>query len=92
MLVLIDSLNRQAFFNVLLSEYGVEGVKIQEIFSFDDDVQSMLPQPVYGLIFLYQYFAEKYEDDDTETRDVWFANQVSTIMHDQISHAFNRFL
>ncbi|KAJ0324539.1 hypothetical protein COL5a_007803 [Colletotrichum fioriniae] len=66
-----------AFFNAMLREMGVKDVKVQEVFAVDEDYVATLPQPVYGLIFLYQYFSENYEDDAVvDSRDVWFANQV----------------
>lgn len=72
----IDS--EPAIFNVMLKEFGVEGVKVQEVFSLDPEFLEMLPKPVYGLIFLFRYL----EEDDEEEKDacpehVWFANQVS---------------
>lgn len=34
---------------------------------------------MYGLIFLYQYFAEDYEAvEPSENSQVWFANQVES--------------
>ncbi|TKA27992.1 hypothetical protein B0A50_04058 [Salinomyces thailandicus] len=66
-----------AFFNVMLREMGVEGVKIQEVYSLDDDMLAFLPQPVHAFIFLF-----RYKDSDTEAQEtgscpnhVWFANQ-----------------
>lgn len=68
----------QAFFNAILRDCGVQDVKIQELFSLDEDSLQLLPQPVYGLIFLYQYFAQDCEVDDEQGQDdaIWFANQV----------------
>ncbi|KZL72096.1 ubiquitin carboxyl-terminal family 1 [Colletotrichum incanum] len=67
-----------AFFNAMLREMGVKDVKVQEIFSVDEDYVATLPQPVYGFIFLYQYFSENYEDDEVvDSRDLWFANQTT---------------
>ncbi|KAL2752214.1 hypothetical protein ACRALDRAFT_1083741 [Sodiomyces alcalophilus JCM 7366] len=67
-----------AFFNVILRDYGVRDVKIQEIFSIDDDSLKLLPQPVYGLIFLYQYYSEDYEAvEPSDDSQVWFANQTT---------------
>lgn len=61
----------------MLREMGVQDVKVQEVFSVDEDYVATLPQPVYGFIFLYQYFAENYENDEVvDARDLWFANQV----------------
>lgn len=33
----------QAFFNVMLKEIGVRGVKIQEVVSLDEDMMAFLP-------------------------------------------------
>lgn len=33
----------QAFFNVMLREFGVEGVKVQELFSLDEEMIDQLP-------------------------------------------------
>ncbi|KAF9873594.1 ubiquitin carboxyl-terminal hydrolase, family 1 [Colletotrichum karsti] len=67
-----------AFFTAMLREMGVRNVKVQEVLSVDEDYVAMLPQPVYGFIFLYQYFAENYEDDQVvDGRDLWFANQTT---------------
>jgi len=41
---------------------------------------AMLPKPVFGLIFLFQYFDEDdAEVEEADDQDVWFANQVSHI-------------
>ncbi|KAM0322431.1 hypothetical protein ACHAQA_009498 [Verticillium albo-atrum] len=67
-----------AFFNAILRDYGVKDVKIQELFSLDEDSLSFLPQPVYGLIFLYQYFSQDCEvDEQDQDNGVWFANQTT---------------
>jgi ubiquitin carboxyl-terminal hydrolase L5 len=67
-----------AIFNLMLREWGVKGVKIQELFGLDCDSLAMLPQPVYGLIFLFQYGEEDAGDqDETCPSHVWFANQVT---------------
>jgi hypothetical protein len=33
----------QAFFNVMLREFGVEGVKVQEVVSLDEEMIDLLP-------------------------------------------------
>ncbi|KAI9785865.1 MAG: hypothetical protein M1816_008192 [Peltula sp. TS41687] len=67
-----------AFFNVMLKEFGVKGVKTMEVFSFDDESLAEIPKPIYGLIFLFRY---KGDDSDDRAQDcpeeVWFANQTS---------------
>lgn len=38
------SANRsQAFFNVMIQEFGVRGVKVQEVFGLDEALLAMLP-------------------------------------------------
>ncbi|KAH0441888.1 ubiquitin carboxyl-terminal hydrolase, family 1 [Colletotrichum camelliae] len=67
-----------AFFNAIIQEMGVKDVRVQEVFSVDEDYVATMPQPVYGFIFLYQYFSENYEDDEVvDGRDLWFANQTT---------------
>ncbi|KAK2747270.1 hypothetical protein FQN57_002168 [Myotisia sp. PD_48] len=65
-----------ALFNSILSGFGVKGVKVQEVFSLDDEMLALLPQPLYGLIFLFRW----QEDDPSKQEQscppgVWFANQ-----------------
>jgi hypothetical protein len=38
--VLIDI---QAFFNVMLKDFGVRGVKVQEVVSLDEEILTFLP-------------------------------------------------
>ena len=33
----------QAFFNIMLKKFGVQGVKVQEIVSLDDEILAFLP-------------------------------------------------
>lgn len=35
--------NFQAFFNVMLKDFGVRGVKVQEVVSLDDEILTFLP-------------------------------------------------
>ncbi|RDL32468.1 uncharacterized protein BP5553_08924 [Venustampulla echinocandica] len=77
-----------ALFNFILREYGVRDVKIQEVLALDDEMLGLLPNPVYGLIFLFKYRDED-EDAKAETevetktkaskcpKQVWFANQTT---------------
>ncbi|KEY67978.1 hypothetical protein S7711_02183 [Stachybotrys chartarum IBT 7711] len=68
----------EAFFNTMLRELGVNNVKAQEVFSIDPGDLALLPKPVYGLIFLFQYLPTASETDEEEaTNDVWFANQTT---------------
>ncbi|KAI9788708.1 MAG: hypothetical protein M1835_002140 [Candelina submexicana] len=65
-----------AFFNVMLHEFGVRGIKVQEVFGLDAELLALLPQPVHGLIFLYQWREEDPSDQETKCSErVWFANQ-----------------
>ncbi|MCJ1468707.1 hypothetical protein MMC07_007337 [Pseudocyphellaria aurata] len=65
-----------AFFNIILKNFGVTGVKVQEVVSLDEEILRHLPQPVYGLIFLFRW---REEDPDKQEQScpegVWFANQ-----------------
>ncbi|KAI2127190.1 hypothetical protein LOZ29_006771, partial [Ophidiomyces ophidiicola] len=65
-----------ALFNVMLEEFGVNGVKVQEVVSLDDEMLQSLNKPMYGLIFLFQW----REDDPIKQEQscpntLWFANQ-----------------
>ena len=33
----------QAFFNIMLKNFGIQGVKVQEIVSLDDEILAFLP-------------------------------------------------
>ncbi|SLM40168.1 ubiquitin carboxyl-terminal hydrolase [Lasallia pustulata] len=65
-----------AFFNVMLKNFGVKGVKVQEVVSLDEELLAYVPRPVFGLIFLF-----KWREDDPDKQEpscpegVWFANQ-----------------
>ncbi|KAI1363524.1 ubiquitin carboxyl-terminal hydrolase [Xylaria arbuscula] len=68
------------FFNTMLQNLGAEKLKVQEIFALDSQELAALPQPVYGLIFLYEY---TNEDESNESRQecpdgLWFGNQTTT--------------
>jgi len=41
--VMPELTTQQAFFNVMLKDFGVKGVKVQEVFGLDDDLLAMLP-------------------------------------------------
>jgi ubiquitin carboxyl-terminal hydrolase L5 len=67
-----------AIFNLMLRQWGVRGVKIQEVFSIDPESLMMLPGTVYGLIFLFQYMDDDAGSQENECPShVWFANQVT---------------
>ncbi|KAL4951338.1 ubiquitin carboxyl-terminal hydrolase [Aspergillus filifer] len=67
-----------ALFNVMLREFGVKGVKVQEVFSLDEPDLAILNKPVHGLIFLF-----RWREDDPEKQEascpegLWFANQTA---------------
>ncbi|KAF5987824.1 ubiquitin carboxyl-terminal hydrolase [Fusarium bulbicola] len=68
-----------AFFNIILRDLGVCNVKAKEIFTIDQDSLALLPQPVYGLIFLFQYLPGlEEESEEQDATGVWFANQTTS--------------
>ncbi|KAI5466478.1 hypothetical protein BGZ63DRAFT_411755 [Mariannaea sp. PMI_226] len=74
----IELESEPAFFNTILRDLGVQDVKAQEIFSIDQGSLSLLPKPVFGLIFLFQYVPGQDDiEQDEDTGDVWFANQTT---------------
>ncbi|KAH7157186.1 hypothetical protein EDB81DRAFT_881461 [Dactylonectria macrodidyma] len=74
----IELESEPAFFNIILRDLGVQHVKAQEIFTIDQDSLDIIPKPVFGLIFLFQYLPGHYDvDQDEDTSDVWFANQTT---------------
>ncbi|PWY65955.1 ubiquitin carboxyl-terminal hydrolase [Aspergillus sclerotioniger CBS 115572] len=68
-----------AIFNVMLREFGVKGVKVQEVISLDEEIMATLNKPVYGLIFLF-----RWREDDPDKQEascpegLWFANQTAS--------------
>ncbi|KAB2572856.1 putative ubiquitin carboxyl-terminal hydrolase protein [Lasiodiplodia theobromae] len=70
--------NDPAFFNVMIQEFGVRGVKVQEVFGLDEALLAMLPKPVHGLIFLFRYVEDDFIQQESTCPDhVWFANQTT---------------
>ncbi|KAI6779638.1 Ubiquitin carboxyl-terminal hydrolase isozyme L5-like protein [Emericellopsis cladophorae] len=66
-----------AFFNIILRDLGVKNAKVQEVYSLDQALMDMMPKPVFGLVFLFQYHPmldEREEQEDSE-ESPWFANQ-----------------
>jgi ubiquitin carboxyl-terminal hydrolase L5 len=62
---------------VMLQEWGVQGMKAIDVYSLEPEDLVVLPQPVYGLIFLYPYRDGDWgEQMDPCPDHVWFANQV----------------
>ncbi|KAL8928409.1 MAG: hypothetical protein Q9172_000895 [Xanthocarpia lactea] len=65
-----------AFFNVMLRDFGVEDVRVQEVVSLDPDMLAYLPRPVYGLIFLFKWREEDPDKQEPSCPEgIWFANQ-----------------
>ncbi|KAK9900433.1 ubiquitin carboxyl-terminal hydrolase isozyme L5 [Cystobasidium minutum MCA 4210] len=73
-----------AIFTALLSELGVKGLEVSELYSLDASLLSSL-QPIYALIFLFKYVdpAESPASSDPsatgtpkEDTDFYFAHQV----------------
>ncbi|KAK0101503.1 hypothetical protein ONS95_006671 [Cadophora gregata] len=70
-----------ALFNYILRKYGVQDVKVQEVFGLDEECMAYVPKPIYGMIFLFKYHehdAENHEDSQKCPKHVWFANQTTT--------------
>ncbi|KAM7197177.1 hypothetical protein V8F20_006726, partial [Naviculisporaceae sp. PSN 640] len=66
-------------FNRILRLIGVKHAKIQELFGVDEASLSCLPEPLYGLIFLYEYCAPDEDLNPVEPCDgLWFANQTTS--------------
>ncbi|KAL4907611.1 hypothetical protein BDW74DRAFT_110946 [Aspergillus multicolor] len=67
-----------AIFNVMLREFGITGVQVQEVLSLEDKFLDTLNKPVYGIIFLF-----RWREDDPEKQEascpegLWFANQTA---------------
>ncbi|KAL8894011.1 MAG: hypothetical protein Q9207_008558 [Kuettlingeria erythrocarpa] len=65
-----------AFFNVMLRDFGVDGVRVQEVISLDQDMLACLPRPVYGLVFLFKWREEDIDKQEASCpKGIWFANQ-----------------
>ncbi|KAI1763696.1 cysteine proteinase [Hypoxylon sp. FL1150] len=69
------------FFGAMLVELGIDEAYIQEIYSLGPETWMELPQPVYGLIFLFEYEGDN-EDHNEEDLPIyrgglWFANQTT---------------
>lgn len=67
-----------AFFNVMLRDMGVKGVKVQELYSLDEEMIAFVPQPIYGLVFLFQFKEEsQFKQEASCPEHIWFANQTT---------------
>ncbi|CCC09472.1 unnamed protein product [Sordaria macrospora k-hell] len=66
------------FFNRILRLLGIREAKIREVLSVDEESLLLLPEPLYGLVFLFQVMNEEEEDlEPDEEFGLWFANQAS---------------
>lgn len=73
----VEMESEPAFFNVMLKDMGVHGVKTSEVWSLDDNELVVLPQPVHALIFLFRYRETNKDDLETECpAGIWYAEQV----------------
>lgn len=66
-----------AFFNVMLKDLRIHGLKVVDVYSLEDTELAMLAKPVHALIFLFRY-RETDQDtlEKTCPKDVWYAEQV----------------
>ncbi|KAJ6440904.1 Ubiquitin carboxyl-terminal hydrolase isozyme L5 [Purpureocillium lavendulum] len=71
-----------AMFNAILEKFGVKDVRARELLSCEPWDLEHLPEPVFGLVFLFQYAPHLEEHDDEEDTkgldQVWFANQTTS--------------
>ncbi|KAK5790500.1 hypothetical protein VI817_007787 [Penicillium citrinum] len=68
-----------ALFNVMLRDFGVKGVQVQEVVSFDDELMAFMNKPIYGLIFLFRWREDDFEKQEaTCPEGLWFANQTAS--------------
>lgn len=67
---------RQIVFNVMLREWGVRGIQVNEVVPLDAVFDSS-PSSTFGLIFLSRYSTNNKEEQDIAIpQGLWFANQV----------------
>ncbi|KAI9724575.1 MAG: hypothetical protein M1828_003598 [Chrysothrix sp. TS-e1954] len=65
-----------AFFNVMLREFGISGIRVQEVYSRNYEDFFEMAQPVHGLIFLFRYHEDPDENQENDCpKHIWFANQ-----------------
>ncbi|EFR02774.1 ubiquitin carboxyl-terminal hydrolase [Nannizzia gypsea CBS 118893] len=68
--------NEPAIFNAMLEDFGVKGVKVQEVVSLDEEMLAFLPRPIYGLIFLFRWREDdQCKQEQSCPESLWFANQ-----------------
>lgn len=67
---------KQIVFNIMLREWGVRGVQVNEVVPLDAIFDSS-PTSTFGLIFLSRYSPNTKKKQDIEvSHNLWFANQV----------------
>ncbi|KAA1116449.1 hypothetical protein PGT21_014155 [Puccinia graminis f. sp. tritici] len=73
-----------AIFTILLSELGVSGLQVEELWSLDNQSLEQL-KPVHALIFLFKYVNSDQRDPSKQAGEqqpappgTWFAHQVIT--------------
>ena len=71
-----------AVFNEVLISLGAPGLQVSEVFGVDPASLALLPTPVYGLVFLYEYDGEEEEEEAADKRqdcpdELWFSNQTT---------------
>lgn len=67
---------RQIVFNVMLREWGVRSIQVNEVVPLDTIFDSS-PSSTFGLIFLSRYSTNNKEKQDIAIpQGLWFANQV----------------
>ncbi|ERF71399.1 hypothetical protein EPUS_07427 [Endocarpon pusillum Z07020] len=70
--------NDPIVFNVMLREWGVRGIQVNEVVPLDAVFDSS-PSSTFGLIFLSRYSTNNKEEQDIAIpQGLWFANQTST--------------
>ncbi|KAF2752011.1 cysteine proteinase [Sporormia fimetaria CBS 119925] len=66
-----------AYISAMIRMMHVRDLTVQQVYSIDTDSLLSLPQPVYGLIFLFRYRTDGHEAQERPCpKDVWFANQM----------------
>jgi ubiquitin carboxyl-terminal hydrolase L5 len=70
---------KQIVFNVMLREWGVRGIQVNEVVPLDAIFGSS-PTSTYGLIFLSRYSSTRKKQENIQIpQNLWFANQVRAV-------------
>jgi ubiquitin carboxyl-terminal hydrolase L5 len=74
----VEMESEPAYFNVMLRDLGVVGVKVEEPPVLDRDMLAQLSQPIHAFIFLYRYreLLDPYPAEQSSSDHIWFANQL----------------